>query len=129
MGEKTGDSLTITPMNNWMSTGQGYTSDIAKGEANRCIEFFFAFKQPKKENTQGENGKPMFEAALNAHDALTEDEVFAFNPFLFMGGNKTVKAMSKENIFVHLNLIADMGDMEVIDMASMINKTLKQHGE
>ena len=127
-GEKTGDSLAITSMNNWMRTRQGYTSDIAKGEANKCIELFFAFTKPKNENTQAENGKPMFESAFKAHGELAEDELFAFNPFLFMGGNKTVKDISKENIFVHLNLIADMGDMEVIDMASMVSSTLKQHG-
>ncbi|WP_394230431.1 GAD-like domain-containing protein, partial [Shewanella colwelliana] len=127
-GEQTGDSLDITPMNHWVSTGQGCAAYIAKGEANKRIELFFAFQEAIDEDTQDENDEPMFESAIQMHGALAENELFAFNPFLFMGGNKTVKDISKENIFVHLNLIADMGDMEVIDMASMISSTLKQHG-
>jgi hypothetical protein len=128
-GERTGDSLAITPRFNWMRTKQGDAKDIAKGEANKCIELFFAFQEAIDKETQDEDDKPMFEPAVKAHGVLAENELFAFNPFLFMGGNGALEDISKENIFVHLNLIADMGDMEVIDMASMISSTLKQHGE
>ncbi|MBB1468933.1 glutamyl-tRNA amidotransferase, partial [Pseudoalteromonas sp. SG41-2] len=33
----------------------------------------------------------------------------------------------KCDIFAHLNLIADMGDMEIIDMASMVRGAIKQY--
>ncbi|WP_299010231.1 hypothetical protein [uncultured Shewanella sp.] len=45
-----------------------------------------------------------------------------------MGGQKKLANIQKMDLITHLNLIADMGDMEVIDMAALVGQTMKEHG-
>ena len=123
-GEKTGRSIEISPHLNSIRTKKGNENDILAGNEKEVIEMFFAFQKPRFLDTKDEQGKPMFKNALSAHGALNSDEVYGFTPLLFAGGEKKVSNIQKSNIFAHLNLIADMGDMEIIDMASMVDSAL-----
>ncbi len=44
-----------------------------------------------------------------------------------MGGEKSVGNMSKENLHVLLQVIADLGEAEIVDMASMIGNVIKHY--
>ncbi|BFN34062.1 hypothetical protein VHTUMSATKI_42570 [Vibrio harveyi] len=50
-----------------------------------------------------------------------------FTPYLFMGGKKSADAMTKEDLHVFLQVMADLGGAEIIDMASMVGNVLKSH--
>ncbi|MBR8844105.1 GAD-like domain-containing protein [Pseudoalteromonas sp. JC3] len=126
-GEKTGESLEISPHLNWITTSEGSEQDIAAGKANQTAKDFIALQEPEQLDIKDNQGKPLFPATLKKQGPLNADEVYGFAPFLFMGGEKKVKNIEKCDIFAHLNLIADMGDMEIIDMASMVRGAIKQH--
>ncbi|WP_299011723.1 GAD-like domain-containing protein [uncultured Shewanella sp.] len=128
-GEKTGDSLEISPHLNWITTSEGCQKQIEKGLANKKIESFFGFTEPNAVDVDGKDGKPLFERTLKTLGPLTESEVYGFAPYLFTGGQKKLANIQKMDLITHLNLIADMGEMEVIDMAALVGKTLKEHGE
>lgn len=126
-GEKTGVSLEISPHLNWITTSEGSEQDIKAGNTERTIKNFIAFQSPERLDIKNNQRKPLFPAALKKHGPLNADDVYGFAPFLFMGGEKKIKNIEKCDIFAHLNLIADMGDMEIIDMASMVRGAIKQY--
>ncbi|MBB1437008.1 DUF1851 domain-containing protein, partial [Pseudoalteromonas sp. SG43-6] len=126
-GEKTGHSVEISPYLNWMRTKKGNQQDIEAGKANQTAKNFIALQDPERLDIKNNQKKPLFPAALKKYGPLNANEVYGFAPFLFMGGEKKIKNIEKCNIFAHLNLIADMGDMEIIDMASMVRGAIKQY--
>ena len=44
-------------------------------------------------------------------------------------GKKSADKMEKEYLHVFLQLMADLGDAEIIDMASMVGNVVKHHGK
>ena len=126
-GEKTGHSVEISPYLNWMRTKKGNQQDIEAGKANQTAKDFIALQDLERLDIKNNQKKPLFPAALKKHGPLNADEVYGFAPFLFMGGEKKIKNIEKCDIFAHLNLIADTGDMEIIDMASMVRGAIKQY--
>lgn len=127
-GEKTGDSLVISPYLNWMTTSQGSKQEIENGLVNQAIEQFFEFTDPEAVDVEGRDNKPLFERTLKTLGPLTETEVYGFVPYLFMGGQKNLANIQKMDLITHLNLIADMGEMEIIDMAALVSQIMKEHG-
>ncbi|MCG9655911.1 GAD-like domain-containing protein [Vibrio vulnificus] len=127
-GEKTGNSLEISPHLNWITTENGNENEIKSGNANQAIKDFIALQDPERLDIENNQGKPMFPATLKKHGALDANEVYGFAPFLFAGGEKKVSNIVKCDIFAHLNLIADMGEMEIIDMASLVSRAIKNNG-
>ncbi|EIO3982278.1 DUF1851 domain-containing protein [Vibrio vulnificus] len=127
-GEKTGHSIEISPHLNWMRTKEGNEQDIRAGRENTVISKFLVIQDLEFLDIDNNQGKPMFPAALKKHGALNSDEIYGFAPFLFAGGEKKVSNIVKCDIFAHLNLIADMGEMEIIDMASLVSRAIKNNG-
>ncbi|WP_299494177.1 GAD-like domain-containing protein [uncultured Shewanella sp.] len=127
-GEKTGASLEVSPYLNWITTAQDSKKEIKKGLADKKIERFFAYTKIHDVDIEGEDDKPLFERTLKTLGPLTETEVYGFAPYLFMGGQKKLANIQKLDLITHLNLIADMGDMEIIDMAALVSQTMKEHG-
>ncbi|WP_017788983.1 T6SS immunity protein Tdi1 domain-containing protein, partial [Vibrio vulnificus] len=127
-GEKSGHSLEISSYLNWMRTKKGSEHDIKVGNANQTIKDFIALQDPDRLDIKNNQGKRMFPATFKKHGALNANEVYGFAPFLFAGGEKKVSNIVKCDIFAHLNLIADMGEMEIIDMASLVSRAIKNNG-
>ena len=125
-GERTGDSLAIVPYLNWIKTRKGKERDIKKGKSDFAIKRLFAVLSPKATDIQyGE--RLMFPSVLKKHGPVGHDEVMVFNPYLFMGGKKSPDKMTKENLHVFLQVMADLGGAEVIDMASMVGNVIKHY--
>lgn len=125
-GERTGASLDIATHLNWIMTNQGHTKDISKGDANIAIQSFFGF-QDKEYIDVEVSSKPLFPSAIKKHGPVGKEEVMVFTPYLFMGGKKSADAMTKEDLHVFLQVMADLGGAEIIDMASMVGNVLKSH--
>ncbi|UTZ44717.1 DUF1851 domain-containing protein (plasmid) [Vibrio campbellii] len=123
-GERTGFSLSILPHLNWIKTNKGYEEDIKKGRSDRAIQSFFSIRKILSID-ESVDSKQLFPSVLKKHGPIKKDEVMVFNPYLFMGGEKSVGNMSKENLHVFLQVIADLGEAEIVDMASMIGNVIK----
>lgn len=127
-GERTGDSLEIIPHLNWIETNIGKEEDIKNGESDLAIQYFFSNRDPKYVDIESKS-KPLFPAVLKKHGAVGKDEVMVFNPYLFMGGTYSPAKMSKENLHIFLQLMAEMGGAEIVDMATMVGNVVKYYGE
>jgi len=126
-GQKTGESLQIVTYLNWLKTKAGDEQDIKDNNAGLAIQKFLAFQEIDDLDLENSQGKGVFTPALKKYGTLAANEVYGFSPFLFMGGDKKINNIDKCDIFTHLNLIADMGEMEIIDMASMVGNVIKQY--
>ncbi|MGF1689485.1 DUF1851 domain-containing protein [Photobacterium japonica] len=127
-GERTGASLEIAPHLNWIVTSEGDEQKIARGEGGIAIQRFFGFQEPDDVDIEA-NSTPFFSSVLKKHGAIGKDEVMVFTPSLFMGGKKSADKMEKEDLHVFLQLMADLGDAEIIDMASMVGNVVKHYGK
>lgn len=123
-GEKTGRTISIFPNSNWIITKKGDEKELSQKKSKLAIQKFIFNQEPERLDIKNNKNEFMFEKALKKHKPLNSDEMYGFTPFLFSGGDKDIKKIQKCDIFAHLNLIADMGDMEIIDMASMVNDTI-----
>ena len=118
-GEKTGHSYTITPTLGWIYQEVGEAKDIAEGLANEKMELFFAFKKTKNVDMVDNNSKPLFDRCVKKFGALEHDEMFGFVPALAISDNASIKNIDKMNIFVHLNILADLIEIQHIDFKKL----------
>lgn len=128
-GEKSGNNLDITPSMQWVCTNPTNAPEqIAASKANEAMRWCLCMTQKSFLETNDEKDKPMLERAIAKLGKLDEDEMYGFAPFLFMGGKKRLENLQKVNIHTHLNLIADMGEFEVIDFAGMTRAAIDKFG-
>lgn len=128
-GEKGGNNLDITPSMQWVCTNPTNAPEqIAAGKANEAMRWCLCMTQKSFLEAKDEKDKPMLERAIAKLGKLDEDEMYGFAPFLFMGGKKRLENLQKVNIHTHLNLIADMGEFEVIDFAGMTRAAIDKFG-
>ncbi|WP_102391295.1 GAD-like domain-containing protein [Enterovibrio norvegicus] len=125
-GENTGYSLAIKPHLNWIKTCSGHEGDISQGKSDSAVQAFIGFRKPENVDIKA-NSKPLFPSLLKKYGPIGKDEVMVFTPYLFMGGKKSADTMSKENLHVFLQVMADLGGAEVIDMASMVGNVIKHY--
>ncbi|MBO2635276.1 MULTISPECIES: GAD-like domain-containing protein [Shewanella] len=128
-GEKSGNNLDITPSMQWVCTNPTNAPEqIAASKANEAMRWCLCMTQKSFLEANDEKDKPMLERAIAKLGKLDEDEMYGFAPFLFMGGKKRLENLQKVNIHTHLNLIADMGEFEVIDFAGMTRAAIDKFG-
>ncbi|MFM2623671.1 GAD-like domain-containing protein [Vibrio owensii] len=127
-GEKTGYSLSVIPHLNWIKTVLGNEDDISRGEADIAVQRFIGFRETQDIDIKNKT-RSLFPLILKKYGDLGKDEVMVFTPYLFMGGKKSAESMTKENLHVYLQVMADMGGAEIVDMASMVGNTIKHYGE
>ena len=125
-GERTGASLSIIPHLNWIKTMQGSEKAISCGDIDISIQRFIGFKESDDIDIKS-NSKPLFPSVLKKHGSVGKDEVMVFTPYLFMGGKKSVNYMSKENLHIFLQVMAELGGAEIVDMASMVKNVVKHY--
>lgn len=127
-GEKTGYSLSVIPHLNWIKTVLGNEDDISRGKADIAVQRFIGFRETQDIDIKNKT-KSLFPLILKKYGDLGKDEVMVFTPYLFMGGKKSPDNMAKENLHVYLQVMADMGGAEIVDMASMVGNVIKHYGE
>ncbi len=120
-GEKTGYRYLIDAPDGWVIQKGGAQKHIAEGHADRSIRWFFAGRSLDSCDRKVA-GESLFEAAIARDGPLDPDEVFAFEPALFLGGDKALDHIKKRNIFVHLDLLAQLADREILDQAGLARK-------
>jgi len=121
-GEKTGLKYEITPANAWVIEKKGNEKDIANNNALDSIQEFFYLQKPKYMDEYDNEENPLFEPCKILHGALAYDEMYAFEPALFLGGEAILENTAKVNIFVHLQVLASFGQIEVLDHDGLVGK-------
>ena len=114
-GEKTGLAYEITPTRGWVYQEEGDAKDIKEGLENFHLTSFFAFRKLDYTDMKDNNNKPLFDRCVKKFGALEYDEMFGFVPALAISDNASIKNIDKMNIFVHLNLLPDLIEIQYID--------------
>ncbi|MGF1691103.1 GAD-like domain-containing protein [Photobacterium kagoshimensis] len=117
-GEETGYKYEITVANGWIIEKDGKP----RKQHHIAIERFFGFARVDSHDITSESGKPLFNACIKKHGALGSDEMFGFAPSLIVGGESELANLSKVNIFVHLSILAQFGQIEVLDHKALMRK-------
>lgn len=90
-------------MNSWVIENEGEESEIKKGNENFEMQLFLATQDAKRSDLKDTNTKKLlFDKAVKKFGALKENEVFGFEPALFLGGEQTLDKLNKLNIQIHL---------------------------
>jgi hypothetical protein len=94
--------------------------DIRDGKSDWLFSVFLALRgPPSKADSKDDNDKPLFERAVKKFGSLATDEMFAFSPALALGGEKLLTNLSKVDIHIHLDLLAQMLERRMLDKRSL----------
>lgn len=117
-GEETGFKYEITSRRGWIIEKSGNTHE----ENDFSLQCFFGGADIEDHDVKSDNRKPLFNACIKKFGALANDEMFGFSPSLIVGGESVLANIDKVNIFVHLSILAQFGQIEVLDHAALIRK-------
>lgn len=122
-GEKSGNNYTIEPRANRIFHEEGDEKRISIGKSDEAMQGFFATSDPDLTDlTDVNTDKPIFEDAVKKFGPLAHDEMFTFEPALFLGGEQTLANIKKVNIFIQLEILAKMGTPTVMDINGLAKK-------
>ncbi len=117
-GEEKGQKYKITTSKGWIIEREGE----ARSEHNTRMEWFFGGQAKDLHDKNDEDGTPLFDQCIRELGALEADEMFGFVPSLIAGGDAKLENVDKVNIFVHLSLLAQFGQIEVLDKNALRKK-------
>ena len=122
-GEKTGQSWNIEPVNGRLFNQGNDEKDIAAGKANDRVQGFFSVIKVNSVNLEDvDTDEPLFEQAVDKFGPLKPDEMFTFEPALFLGGEQTFQTVNKVNLFIQSEILAGMGHREIMDIKGLTKK-------
>lgn len=121
-GENTGFKYEINSCNGWIIEKKGDEQDISKGDDLRAIKMFFYLQRQESLDIDDSDNKPLFEQCKLMHKPLAYDEMYAFEPAFFLGGEAKLENTTKVNIFAHLTMLASFGHKEILDKDGLIQK-------
>jgi hypothetical protein len=121
-GTRTGGRYELmSPSMGWLYNNNNVREerDIRSGKADCALSIFLAIKSPDREDNNDKNGKPLFERAVKKFGPLAADEMFAFTPALALGGEQLLKNLSKVDVHIHLDLLSQMVEHQMLDKHSL----------
>jgi hypothetical protein len=122
-GEKTGQSWRIDIRDAQIFHRKNYEKDIENGKSSDLIMAFFAITDSYTVDLEdAKTEKSIFERAVKKYGPLAEDEMFTFEPALFLGGEQTLKTVNKVNFFIQSDILASMGQREIMDIKGLTKK-------
>jgi len=116
-GEETGYSYKISSKRGWIIQKDGNS----RKENDFSIKLFFGGARIASHDIKNEAGKFLFDACVKKFGPLKKDEMFGFTHSLIVGGESNLNNIEKVNIHIHLSILAQFGQVEILD-----NKALKQ---
>lgn len=117
-GEKTGFKYEITAANGWIIEQEGN----APIENDFSVKCFFGINSLAKHDVKDLKQKTLFVRAVKKFGALKSDEMFGFEPSLMVGGEPLLQNLNKVNIYIHLSILAQYGQIEVLDHKALMKK-------
>jgi hypothetical protein len=121
-GTKTGHKFKIRPNHGWVLELDGDSAEIATAGSDAALEGFIATKTAKFFDEKDVDREPLFDRAVKMLGPLGPDDIFAFEPALVAGGAARLENIVKRNVHVHLNVLAQFGQREILDRQALTRK-------
>ncbi len=107
-GEKTGRSVTIISEINSISAVKNALKHKSPLELNASISSFLVTQKPETIDIEDEDGKPLFQRAVEKLGVLREDEMYGFEPAIVAGGDVVVDNLRKVKLDQHLTILRQL---------------------
>ncbi|OOF35616.1 MULTISPECIES: GAD-like domain-containing protein [Pasteurellaceae] len=104
-----GDKYEIDPLNGWVFQ-ENINPLLEAGYANKAAESVFT--GAKVEHLSAD----LFKECVQAYGPLKENEMFTFVPPLFIGGEKIFKNVKKVDLFIQMDILAQLAEPKIIDI-------------
>jgi hypothetical protein len=121
-GDKNGYKYVVNASMGWILQKDGSRERIATKGADSALQAFFAVMSRRRCDMDGADKKPLFERAVAKWGPLAPDELFAFEPSLIAGGTPKLESLAKRNAQVHLSILAQLGEREILDREALTRK-------
>ncbi|MEQ2024896.1 GAD-like domain-containing protein [Xenorhabdus szentirmaii] len=105
-GEKTGTNLIISCAFNTIYYNKGNFYEKSKQRADLDISTFFASKYLDSFDIEEDDDIWCFSKAVEKYGPLNENEVFGFEPAIFLGGDVTLDNIKKLDVYIHLDILS-----------------------
>ena len=122
-GEHTGQHFNIEILDSLIfDNGSNETYINKEGPNEALLNFFTVLKPSSLDIDDTDTDEPIFEQAVAKFGALNADEMFTFEPAPFLGGDKSLNVVNKVNFFVQSEVLAGMGQREIMDIKGLTRK-------
>lgn len=122
-GKKTGHSWRIDIIDGQIFFKRNDEKRIQNEGENASLMGFFGVISPENVDLEDvDTNESIFEQAVAKFGPLEADEMFTFEPALFLGGEQTIKTVNKVNFFIQSEILASMGQREIMDINGLAKK-------
>ncbi len=121
-GRKNGHKYVVNAVNGWVLQEDGDRAEIGSKGDEAPLKRFFAITTASYCDLNGDDKEPLFERAVAKLGPLADGEVFAFEPALVAGGTRQLAHLAKRNVHVHLHVLAQFGQREILDRQALTRK-------
>ena len=122
-GKKTGQSWRIDIIDAQIFFKRSDEKRIQTEGENKSLMGFFGVISPENVGLEDvDTDEPIFEQAVDKFGPLETDEMFTFEPALFLGGEQTFKTVNKVNFFIQSEILASMGQRDILDIKGLAKK-------
>jgi hypothetical protein len=121
-GEETGYKYKLNVCNGWILEKKKPLAKLRNEEKDLYLQIFFSNFEVKNVDLKDDAGGSLFNKAVEKYGPLEQNEVFGFEPALFLGGKQKLENVNKLDIHVHLSILADFGHREILNRKALIQK-------
>jgi hypothetical protein len=114
-GKNTGVSVTINPLVSTIITAEP-DRNVVEGAPDLALISFFATLDRDYLDFEDIKEKHLFDRALKKLGPLKNDEMYAFEPALALGGAPKIENLSKLKIIEHLVLLSQIAEIKYLHM-------------
>lgn len=121
-----GHIFTIESVDGRIYREEGDESQIKKGDELRAIQTFFSLKDRDNLDRKDYDFDPatsIFDHAIDQYGPLAEDEMFTFEPAIFLGGEQSCQNVRKVNMFIQLDILSNLAPKDVLDINDLTKRT------
>ncbi len=122
-GTKTGFMYEIQCNTGWILEKDSDEEIINEGKSDFALQLFLVTSHIEDIDLDDiETDKPLFDELVKKFGPLNDDEIFGFEPALFLGGEQTFQNINKLDLQTHLKILADFGQRELLTKDDLIRK-------
>ncbi|BET96024.1 GAD-like domain-containing protein [Xenorhabdus taiwanensis] len=104
-GEKTGTNLKISCAFNTIYYNKGNFYDKNKESHDLDISAFLSSKSPDSFDIEDDDDIWLFFRAVEKYGPLNENQIFGFEPAIFLGGDVDLENIRKLDLYIHLDIL------------------------
>lgn len=117
-GTNTGQSLRVNAPYGWVYPS--FDPDFKNDGPDLSLQLFFSSSSRDVYDETDAEEKPLFERALAKLGPLDHDTMYGFVPALALGGKPELDSLQKLNAHVHLNILSQITELQVMADVSQL---------